>query len=54
MSLSTRRGGGCGGGVLYLYKLYKKVCDRHKGYGCVSRFGLKTGMDFAHSWPKIG
>ena len=44
--------GGGGGGVLS-YISYIGMC-RPKGYGFLSRFGLKTGIDFDHYGLKSG
>ena len=50
-SWSTRQQPG-GGGVLP-YIRYIGMC-RHKGYGFLSRFGLKTGIDLEHFGLKLG
>ena len=41
-----------GGGGTPLYKLYKKVPPHRVGFLC--RFGLKTGIHFAHFGLKSG
>ena len=46
------RGGGGGGGGTPLYKLYRYVPPQR--VWCLSRFGLKKGMDFDHYSLKLG
>ena len=43
----------CPGWVLLPYIRYIGMC-RPKGYGFLSRFGLKTGIDFEHFGLKLG
>ena len=44
--LSRERGGGVGGGGSPLYKPYRYMLPQRVGF--LNRFGLKTGIDFAH------
>ena len=45
-------GGGGGGGGTPLYKLYRYVSPQRVWF--LSRFGLKTGIDFDHYGLKLG